>query len=137
MTDAHGCHVLPLGHAHSYWIEVIAFHSAWGELQGFQFGGTPADTPARAVARLRIRVRRAAWRMHQLAATRRGFEWLKDRWAMDQAIACLSEGAMYLHLVDEGDTTYEFSACPVYLPASAHLVIRPDRAARLPRRRSM
>jgi hypothetical protein len=40
---------------------------------------------------------------------------------MDQAIACLSEGAMYVHLVDEGPTCYEFAARPVYLPASAHL----------------
>lgn len=123
MNETRLRHLAPERPASGYWVEVTAFHAQTGKaLEGFQLGGYSAETPARAVARLRLRVRRAAWHMAQVAARRATFEWLSDRWAMEQALASLAHGAMYLHLVDEGETCYEFSARPVYLPASAHVM---------------
>ncbi|WP_433547139.1 hypothetical protein ACQPZG_20185 [Streptomyces sp. CA-294286] len=100
-----------------YWVQVNGYRAATGvQLQGYQLGGYATPTEARAVAQLRIRVRRVAWRMEGLAAQRAAFEWLTNRWAMSQILASLADEQMYMHLVTDGDVTYEFSARPVYLP---------------------
>lgn len=114
---------LPASVIAGYWAEVTAFHhGVEQELKGWHLGGYAAPTPQRALARLRLRVRRMAGHMVQTDATNSCLDWLRDTTTMRQALGSLADGEMYVHLVQEdGTTTYEFALRPVYLPTESNL----------------
>ncbi|MEU8887305.1 hypothetical protein [Streptomyces sp. NPDC048442] len=119
--------VLPRLNARSlggYWVEVNGYRAATGvHLKGYQLGGWACTTEVRAVAQLRLRVRRVAWRMEGFAARSAAFQWLRDGWEARQIIASLADEQMYVHLVSDGDAYYEFSVRPIFFPQQD-----PDRA---------
>ncbi|MFF1736886.1 hypothetical protein [Streptomyces sp. NPDC058247] len=103
-----------------YWAEFMAFETEEGQvLRAFQLGGRTAATRVRALAWLRLRARLAARNMAEQDASEAVFSWLCDRQAAVQALTYVTAGEMYLHLVTEGATHYEFSIRPVFLPAAA------------------
>ena len=104
-----------------YWVEVNGYRAATGvRLKGYQLGGYASATEVRAVAQLRLRVRRVAWRMEGIAAQSFAFQWLRNGWEMRQIIASLADEQMYVHLVPDGDAYYEFSVRPIFFPQQDH-----------------
>jgi hypothetical protein len=100
-----------------YWVQVNGYRAATDvRLEGYLLGGYASTTGVRAVAQLRLRVRRVAWRMAGLAAQRSAIEWLRNGWEMQQIIASLADEQMYVHLVTDTDAYYEFSVRPVFFP---------------------
>ncbi|MFI5803355.1 hypothetical protein [Streptomyces sp. NPDC051561] len=100
-----------------YWVEVNGYRAETGAgLRGYQLGTYASPTAARAVAQLRLRARRVAWRMEGLAAQSSAFTWLRNGWEMRQIIASLAAQQMYVHLVSDGDAYYEFSVRPIFFP---------------------
>ncbi len=99
-----------------YWAGLTAFtEDEHGSAQAFQLGGAVAVTGARSLAWLRIRVRRAGWRMGEISAAA-AFEWLRDRTAMREALTTVANMQMYVHVFTEEGVQYELSLRPVFRP---------------------
>ncbi|MEV8320459.1 hypothetical protein AB0Q95_40555 [Streptomyces sp. NPDC059900] len=110
----------PQQHAAGYWAEFNGYDQSFGPpLRAFQIAGHVAQTPARALAWLRWRARHAVWQMEEPHAAAAVLSWLSDRGRAREAVTSLTVGEMYVHLVREGSTHYEFSARPVFLPSDA------------------
>ncbi|MFE6165865.1 hypothetical protein ACFQ7F_44010 [Streptomyces sp. NPDC056486] len=110
----------PQQHAAGYWAEFNGYDQSFGPpLRAFQIAGHVAQTPARALAWLRWRARQAVWQMDEPHAAAAILSWLSDRGRALDAVTYLTCGEMYVHLVSEGSTHYEFSARPVFLSSDA------------------